>query len=258
MQKNSVMKHVRVSMLVLIVLSIICILLSAIYSSAYLAIVGASFFFWASVLLYITPSKNVPLDFLVASINYNMSNTERILSELNFFEKGIYLPPKNLKLTESSIVFIPRTQEQSLPKPDEIKTTELLNSKRDSLFLTPPGLILSQIYERKLGNSFTKIDLPMMEKLLSKIVIEDLGIMENLVVNNCENRVVFKIKGNIFKEVCHESQKFPIVHNSIGCMLSSSFACVLAKVTGKAIFIDNESESKDGKTTVIEYTVLEG
>jgi hypothetical protein len=49
--------------------------------------------------------------FLGASANGSADNIERILSEFDLSEKGIYLPPKNLKKIESSLIFIPKGPE---------------------------------------------------------------------------------------------------------------------------------------------------
>ena len=245
------------SILAIVTLGIGLIVTSAIYVSSFLAIVGVAIIFWGSILLYITPDKQVPITFLTASTDTNMSNTERVLSEFKFTEKGIYLPPKNLQDTESSLVFIPRISKQALPKPEEMKMTNLFTNKQDGLFLTPPGFALSKIFEQKLGISFTKTDLPFLQKNLSKLLSEDLGITENIDIQIQNNIITFEISGSIFKEDIQENRKIQQTHNAVGCLLSSSLACALAKATGKPITINAEEKSIDGKTTKIEYQIME-
>lgn len=257
MQKNGKISINQIVVFALIAIGIVCVGLSAFYASSYLAILGVSFIFWGGILLYITPSKHVPITFLTASTTTSMSNIERVLSELKFTEKGICLPPKNLQDPESSLVFIPKASKQGLPQPEETKMTELLSNKRDGLFLTPPGFALSKLFEQKLGVSFTKTDLSHIQKNLPKLLIDDMEIAENLQIQVQDNKVIFEITGNVFKEDCQETQKFPKTHNAIGCLLSSSLACALAKATGKAISIENEELSKDGKATKIEYQIME-
>jgi hypothetical protein len=230
---------------------------SGIYVSSFLAIVGVAIIFWGAILLYVTPTKHVPITFLTASTATNVSNIERVLSEFNSTEKGIYLPPKNLQDTESSLVFIPKALNQALPKPEETKMTTLFSNKIDGLFLTPPGFALSRIFEQKLGSSFTKTDLTYLQKNLSKLLTEDLEITENVEIQIQNNKITFLIKGNIFRNDCQETQRFPKTHTSLGCLLSSSIACILAKSSGKPIIIENEEQSTDGKTTKIEYQLME-
>jgi hypothetical protein len=256
MQKNKKLNVNRIVQFALIVVGIACVGLSAFYASSYLAILSVSFIFWGGILLYITPSKHVPLSFLTASNAANMSNMERLLSELKFTEKGICLPPTNLQDPESSLIFIPQVSKQSLPQSEEEKTC-LFNNQRDGLFLTPPGFALSKLFEQKLGVSFTKIDLPQIQKNLQKLLIDDMEIAENIEIQIIDDKVIFEITGNVFQEDCQEAQKFPQTHNAIGCLLSSSIACALAKATGRPIVIENEELSKDKKTTKIEYRIME-
>lgn len=257
MQKNKKPNINRIVQFALITVGIVCVAFSAFYASSYLAILSVSFIFWGCILLYITPSKHVPVTFLTASTTSNMSNIERVLSELKFNEKGICLPPKKLQDPESSLIFIPKTPKQNLPQPEETKKKELYSDKHDGLFLTPPGFALSKLFEQKLGGSFTKTDLSHLKKNLPKLLIDDMAIAENVQIQVQDNKVTFEITGNVFKEDCQETIKYPQTHNAIGSLLSSSLACALAKTTGKAIVIENEELSQDGKITKIEYQILE-
>ena len=247
----------RIAPFAMLALGIGLTVTSGIYVSSFLAIVGVALIFWGAILLYITPTKQVPITFLTASTETSMSNIERVLSEFKSTEKGIYLPPKNLQDTESSLVFIPKASNQALPKPEETKMATLFNNKLNGLFLTPIGFALSKIFEQKLGSSFTKTDLSYLQKNLSKLLTEDLEITENVEMQIQNNKITFEIKGNIFRNDCQETQKFPKTHNTLGCLLSSSIACGLAKSSGKPIIIEHEEQSKDGKTTKIEYHILE-
>ncbi len=256
MQRNRRVNVNRAIVISLMVLGVFCIILSAFYSSSYLAIIGVSFIFWGGILLYITPSKHVPITFLTASTAVSTSNIERLLTELKTDEKAVYLPPKNLEDAESSLIFIPKAHNQPLPTPQETKTASVFNEKQGCLFLTPPGSALTKLYEQRLGNSFTKIAPKDIQKNLSKLLVEDFGIAEHIEMQIQNNRISVEIKGSIFREDCQETQKYPLMHTSIGCLLSSSLGCVLAKATGKSITIESE-EHPDIKTTKIRYQILE-
>jgi hypothetical protein len=97
----------RVATYALFLLGLSLIITSAIYASSFLAILGLAIIFWACILLYITPVKHVPLTLLQASADASTSNIERVITELNLTEKAVYLPPKNLKNINSSLIFIP-------------------------------------------------------------------------------------------------------------------------------------------------------
>src|SRR5271169_4154677 len=102
----------------MLALGIGLVIVSAFYVSSYLALVGTGIGFWAFILLYITPTKHVSLTLLNASANTNGSNIERILTEFDLTEKGVYLPPKNLKSIGASLIFIPQKAKTQLPSPD--------------------------------------------------------------------------------------------------------------------------------------------
>ena len=238
-------------------IGIACVSLSAFNASSYLAILGVTMIFWGSILLYVAPSKRVPLAFLTASTATGMSNIERILSELKYKQKAIYLPPKNLQAIESSLAFIPQKSNQTLPETTGPNDSELFNKNHNGLFLTPPGFNLSKIYEEKIGLSFTKLNLKDLQRTLSKVLTEDLEIMEDLEIGIQDDEITLEIKGSIFDRDCQETEKYPQAHATVGCLLSSSFACALAKVSGKPIVIQNEERTEDGKTTRIQFKVLE-
>jgi hypothetical protein len=98
---------VRAAAATLVTLGAALVALSAFYVSSFLAILGLAMVFWGCILLYVAPVRHVPYDLLEAAADVNASGIERVLAELNLSGKGVYLPPKNLKDIESSLVFIP-------------------------------------------------------------------------------------------------------------------------------------------------------
>ena len=88
---------------------VVMIVLSALNGSSFLAILGVSVAFWSALLLFFTPTKHTFLALLKASASAGGSNIERSLIEFNSAEKGVYLPPQNLRNFESSLVFVPKT-----------------------------------------------------------------------------------------------------------------------------------------------------
>ncbi len=232
---------------------VIALAFSIYYTSLILAFIGLGLTFWGALLLYITPSKHVPLELL----NATLTNIEKIITDSNLNGKGIYLPPKYLKEFESSLMFIPSKVEQALPKPEEVEEEKLYSRKPKGIFLTPPGLALSKLFEKELGTSFTKTDLNYLKETLPKLFIEDMEIAENIAVLIENNTITIEIRNHIFKGICEETKKHPKLQESIGCPLCSAVACAFAKATGKPITIEKEEQSQDGKTTKIQYHILE-
>ena len=247
----------RVIAYTMLALGVIALTASAFYASSILAFIGLGLTFWGALLLYITPTRYVKLDLLNAIAPSTLANIEKMLTSSKLNGKGIYLPPKYLRDFESSLVFIPSKNNKILPRPEQIDEEKLYSKNPDGLFLTPPGLALSKLFEKELGTSFTKTDLNYIQNNLPKLLIEEMEIAENVEVEVKDDLITIEITNHIFNEICKETRKLQKTHESIGCPLCSAIACALAKATGKPITIEKEEQSPDGKTTKIQYRILE-
>lgn len=247
----------QIIILTMLAFGIEIVVISAFYSSSFLAILGVAIIIGGAMLLYVTPSKYVPLALLNASAEAAAANIERIILGLNLSEKGIYLPPKNLKNTESSLIFIPESIKTSLPTPEEANKNSLANEKTGA-FITPPGAALSRLFEKGLGSSFIKTDLKQIQSKLPKLLVEDLELAQSVEIQIQGNTITLEITGSILDEICRQNDSQPKTHKQVGCLLSSAIACALAKSLGKPVTIQNETRNRETKITHIEYKMLEG
>jgi hypothetical protein len=235
---------------------VVMIVLSALNNSSFLAILGVSVAFWSVLLLFFTPTKHAFLDLLKASASASGSNIERALIEFNSAEKGVYLPPQNLQNFESSLVFVPKTPQTALPASNETND-KLFTEKKNGLLLTPPGLALSMMFEQELGLSFRKINLPQMEKMITKI-IHNLKFAEDAQVRIQDKTITLEVTGSIFNTLCQETRNSqPRTHAQVGCILASAFACAFAKASDKPITIQNDTLNPETKTLIVEYHMEE-
>ena len=241
----------------MLILGIGLVAVSAFYTSSFLAILGVAIIFWGTLLLYFTPSKHLPLTLFNASTEGAVANIERLILELNLSERGIYLPPKNLKNIESSLIFIPKSPKTPLPTPEETNEKQLTNEKNGA-FVTPPGSGLSRLFEEELGVSFTKTNLVQVQFNLPKLLVECLELAEKAEILIQGNIVTVEIVGSVLDEVCRQTASQPRTHKQVGCLLGSAIACALAKATGKPVTIQNETRNQEAKITRIEYQILEG
>ena len=232
------------------------IVLSALYGSSFLAILGVSVAFWSALLLFFTPTKQAFLGLLKASASASGSNIERALMEFNLVEKGVYLPPQNLRNFESSLVFVPKTPQAALPESDET-SDKLFTDKKNGLFFTPPGLALSMMFEHELGVSFRKIPLTQMQRMITKL-IHNLKFAEDAQVRIQDRTIILEVTGSIFNTLCQETRTSqPRTHAQVGCVLASAFACAFAKASDKPITIQKDTLNPDTKTLTIEYRMEE-
>jgi hypothetical protein len=239
------------------ILGSVLVIISMFYVSSFLAILGVALFLGGAILLYITPAKQVPITMLNAEAEVSASNIERIINESGMSLPGIYLPPKNLKNADSSIVIIPQKPTITLPSPDEINES-LTTNRKDGVLIVPPGSTLSRLFEEELGFSFTKTNLVQVQFKLPKLLVEGLELAEKVEIQIQGNTVTVEITGSILDEICRQTDSQPKAHKQVGCLLSSAIACTLAKATGKPVTIQNENRNQDTKTTRIEYQILEG
>jgi hypothetical protein len=232
------------------------IVLSALNDSSFLAILGVSVAFWSMLLLFFTPTKHAFLSLLKASASASGTNIERSLIEFNLVEKGIYLPPQNLRNFESSLVFVPKTPGTVLPTSSET-ADKLFNEQKTGLFFTPPGLALSMMFENELGLSFRKISLYQMQSVIKRL-FHNLKFAEDVQVQIQDRNITLEITGSIFNTLCHEtSSSQPRTHAQVGCILASAFACAFAKASDKPITIQKDTLNPDTKTLIIEYRMEE-
>ena len=228
------------------------IVLAALNDSSFLAILGVSVAFWCILLLFFTPTKSSFLSLLTASANASGTNIERALIEFNLVEKGIYLPPQNLRNFESSLVFVPKTLGAVLPTSRET-ADRLVNEEKTGLFFTPPGLALSEMFESELGMSFRKISLPQIQSVIKKL-FHSMKFAEDAQVQIQDRTITLEITGSIFNTICNEtSNSQPRTHAQIGCILSSAFACAIAKASDKPVTIQKDTLNPDTRTLTIEY-----
>jgi hypothetical protein len=240
---------------VLLVLGLVSLLGSAVYNSYVAVVIGLGLTFWGALLLYLVPSKRVRLDLLTAIGISSFADIERILTSSDSTAKGVYLPPKLLKDYESSLVFVPSNAEAGLPKREEVDMEKLYSKKPDGIYLTPPGLALSTLFEKELNVSFTETNLSILQKELPRL-FEKLEISKDTSIEANDTTVTVRITKHIFTHLCEETGKLKRAHETLGCPLSSALACVLAKATGKPIVVQKEETTQD-QTTTIEYRMLE-
>jgi hypothetical protein len=245
----------RVVPIVMLVLGLVSLLGSAFYVNYVLAFIGLGLTFWGALLLYLKSSKYVRLELLTATAASAISDIERILVNAKSNEKGVYLPPKRLLARyESSLVFIPSETGKPLPEPNEVSDEKLYSDSPNGIFLTPPGLALSRLFERKLGKSFTEATLDDLQQLLPRL-FEELEITKNLSISIGGDTVAVEVINHIFKDLCEETRKLPKTHETVGCPFSSAIACALAKAAGKPVTIQQETQNPDGSTR-IQYQLL--
>ena len=247
----------------------VSLIVSIIFVSQILALIGICLIFWGAILLYIQPEEYTKKALLDAVMPLSFETLNQIINELGYKGKAIYLPPKYFEDPETNKAYLPKRPDEKPPEPNLILKQEnqfFLNNPEGILF-TPPGAQLTKLFEKRLGISFTQANLQYVKQNLPKLLIEDLEIAENLEIDIKPSKfstektgtnysiIHVRITNSIFKQMIKGNPKLSQVYNAVGYPLSSAIACALAKVTGKPLIIDDIQSYEDGNIIDVNYKI---
>lgn len=234
---------------------IIALVSSIIYNSSILALIGLGLTLCGGLFLYVRAARYVKEDVLDSTAISSLMIIDKILTELNYKGKGIYLPPRHLKELKESIVFVPARKEVLIPPAKDVAQGKLFLNPH-GICLTTPGQGLLTLYEEKLGTDLSKTNLNYLKNNLPKLLIEDLEILEDLEIEEQGDKVHVKMRLSAYKGLCSQVRKQTDICSRLGCPLCSSIAGALAKATDKAVVIERNEVSSEGKTVEKWYSLM--
>jgi hypothetical protein len=260
---------------IMLVGGLVILVASFYYGSSILAFTGLGLAFWGALLLYIRPEGYVRKTLLQAVILPSLATLNKMIQELNYKGEAIYLPPRYFANPECTRVYMTRQKVATLPMPELIQKyeTQLFVKNPEGLLLMPPGAELANVFEKKLGISFTRVNLEYLQRNMPKLIVEDLEIADNLEMEILPKTVEGKarafsllqaeryavqvrITDPICREVCQGSNRLEHICDRIGCPICSAIGCALTKTTGAPVMIESVQTSEDGKTVEITYGIL--
>jgi hypothetical protein len=227
---------------------------SIIYNSSILAFIGLGLTLWGGLFLFIKPTKYVKSSVFDSTTLSLLTNIDKILTELNYQGQAVHLPPRHLKELKEGVVFIPMNEGTVIPREEVTKGKIFMNP--EGICLTSPGQGLLNLYEKELRTDLSKRDLNYLKTNLPRILIEDLEILEDLEISEQNDKVFVKITGSVYQGLCNHLRNNTRICSRLGCPLCSSIACALAKATGKAVAIEKNKLSTDGKIVEIWYRLI--
>ncbi|MGB9959784.1 MAG: hypothetical protein ACPLKQ_04615 [Candidatus Bathyarchaeales archaeon] len=258
MRKNN-LNFAKTSGFITLALGAASLIASILYNSQILAFIGLGLTFWGVILTYIQTEEYVKGSLLPATCLSALETLNKIMEELGYKEKAIYLPPKYLADPEANKAYIPKNRESPMPTPEQTqgKENRVFLQNPQSIILTPPGSELTKLFEKTLETSFTKLDLQNLQLNLPKLLIEDLEIAQNLDVTVENNKVTVTVENSAYQSLTKEAAKLSKLYESLGCPLSSAIACAIAKATGKPVTIEKQQIIDENKALKIEYLLIE-
>ena len=262
--------------MILFIWGMLSVVLSIIIGSTTLGFIGLGLTFWGSLLLYVTNEKFVKKNLLTASLIPPLKELNKLITELNYKGKAVYLPPGYLKEFDDCKLFVPKNIDIELNSLKNIRENpdHILINEPKGLLLNPHGSALITIFEKKMEKSFTNVDLKILQKSLPKL-IEDLELANSFEIEEIEpdytngvssfstgprlkfTKIKVKIIDSVYHEIYQEIIEFSYFKNFLGCPLISSIACSLAKASGKPIIIDKIRISDEEKNIEAIFTICD-
>jgi hypothetical protein len=228
------------------------------------------------MLIFITNEKYVKKNITIASIIPSINEFNKIITELNYTGKTIFLPPKNLKNFDDCKVFILKNKnsDPTVLHNFKQKTNNVIITKPNGLLLKPTGFSILKIFEENMNTNFTNIDLEFLKKYLPDVIINDLELASdfeineldrnsskeffNSLKNNSEFKILeVKIKDSIYNKFYDKIPNSLQYQNSLVDPLTSAVGCSLAKAIGKPIIVNEIKLSKENQTIKIFFTTWE-
>jgi hypothetical protein len=244
---------------VLITLGAITLLISVIYSSSILALIGLGLLFFGIIFTYFSSDEYVKKILLDTTVSSQQATLKDIIQKLRYKGDIVYLPPKYLRNPEVSEVFVSKRRDGRLPKLEQLQSDaqDFSIDNLPGLLFTPPGAELSKLFEKALGTNFISVDLQYLRQNMPKLFIEDLEIAQDFEIDVEGNRVRVEIQDSVYSASDIESEESSSVNSTLGSPLSSAIACALAKATNKPVVIEKQQTSKNGKDVTIDYLLIE-
>ena len=120
--------------LAMVVAGIIALALSVYASSTILVFMGLGLTFWGALLLFIRQQKYVKSVLIDSTALSSLRTIDRIMTNLGYHEKGIYIPGGN---PERAVVFVPQEPFGRIPKANEIEDQTFIENPK-GLAMVPP------------------------------------------------------------------------------------------------------------------------
>jgi len=180
--------------------------LSIHFVSQIMALTGLGLLFWGAIFFLISPSGFVDASVLISTVYSEYSTFDRITKDLQI-EKSYYIPtvsnknavPEYVNRLKYPVVFISAQTNLEIPRIDDTSQGKFLLKKSRGVLLTPPGLGLMNLIERKIRSDLHSLSINKLSQVLSRVIVQDLVLAKGLTMNIEAKRVHLVIQNSIYK-----------------------------------------------------------
>src|SRR5208283_2762344 len=164
----------------------LALVLSVILASTILAFIGLGLTFWGVLVFFVRPQKYVRSDLMDATAQSSLKSIDEIMVGMGYRERGVYIRSGSGK----AVVFIPTEPFSVIPASPANDQTFLENPK--GLVVTPPGLALANLIEKKLGFDLMDCGVEKLVQTLPKVLVDDLEIVRDVEIEVKGDFIEFK------------------------------------------------------------------
>jgi len=209
-----------------------------------LVFAGLGLVLWGAVLLYSRPVSYVRGDVASSSSSALLQVAERVITESPYKGRTVYLPPKGLEeLVGGGTVLLERGSNN--PR---------ASNPEDGLVIPSPGSGLLTLCEKEMRVSFSAVTLGYIVARLPTLLVEDLGLAEDVSISPDGDLVKVNISKSIFRDCPTVQAK--ATPETLECPLCSMLGSVLAKVSRRQVVITERKSYLDGAEIELTFKLL--
>jgi len=235
------------------------LIISYLASSVVLTLAGLGLVFWGVILLYISPSGYVP-EKVLGGLSLSMIKAmDRLLVNMNYRGKTIFLHPRYLKGLAQGYVFIPyeNTPMGNLPTDEQLAEEKLIYEDPKGIFIVAPSQGLVELVEKELDCNLATVDMAYLKENLPRLLANNLRILDSIAIEERPEFIRINITGDSATRICKAVNKETLIGEHFGCPLCSALGLIISKVTGKPISIQETKTNEVHHTISTTYKTVE-
>jgi hypothetical protein len=254
------LRNEKLAASILILVGATFLALSIVYNSSILSLIGLGTLFWGLIFTYIGNKEYVRRILLETSTSSQLAIINKVIQETDHAGDAIFFPPTYFNIPETYKAYIQKDKNSRLPtlrliyKEDPRFFVKFIEEP-PAMLITPPGVELVKLFEKKLKTKFSMMDLNDLEVNLPKLLVEDFEMVHYFEMNVEKEAIHVKIEESEYGNPNAEEQK--TIYFSFLSPLTGAIACILATVLNKPIMITEQKTISHDEALIIEYHVIE-
>lgn len=210
-------------------------------------------------MLYISPQRYMPESVFGSFAVSTTRSLDKLLANLNYGGRTIFLHPKHLKGLSQGYVFIPyeNKDQNMLPNEESLVEEKLIYENPRGIFMVAPSQGLVQLIEKEMDTNLAAADMAYIKEHLPKLLVNNLRIIDSMTIEDNRGYVRVNMEGEAASRICRAVSKETSIGKHFGCPLCASLGLIISKVTGKPVRIEENKVDEVNNTIATTYRTVE-